>query len=174
MYITESLFIANAIDIAKKAHAGQTRKFSGRPYITHPLSVLKRLKDYGVTDQETLVAAITHDCIEDTDVTKEQIEKLFGKKVADYVVWLSNPKGEDKANHIKHLILNAPIPVVTIKVMDRIDNLQDASDKTQFLAKYKKSSDVIKDALEQRGLVKLLDEYLKYYNRVYSVGPYVL
>ena len=65
------------------AHAGQKRK-SGEPYITHPMHVALRLAEMGM-DHETIVAAILHDTIEDTPLTKEQLVAEFGHDVAELV-----------------------------------------------------------------------------------------
>ena len=65
------------------AHAGQTRK-SGEPYITHPIAVAKVLADQGL-DIETLIAAILHDTIEDTPLTRECLAGEFGETVAELV-----------------------------------------------------------------------------------------
>lgn len=172
--LVESNILARALEFAKNAHAGQYRKFSGKPYVIHPHSVYLRLKKFGVNDTETLVSAILHDTVEDSGITKDQLAKEFGSKVAEYVAWLSNPKSGNKAKHIEHIILTAPIPIVTIKVMDRIDNLSDGRPTEKFLQRYKESSDVIKDALEKRGLKKLYQEYMKSYSKHYLIGPYAL
>jgi len=74
-----------AIEFAVKAHAGTERRGKGFPYIVHPLeavAIVATMSD----DQELLAAAALHDVIEDTDYTAEDIEKEFGKRVADFVV----------------------------------------------------------------------------------------
>jgi len=74
------LELEHAIDIASTAHAGQKRK-SGKPYIIHPLSVAGTLIDWGM-DIDSVLAGVLHDTVEDTDVTLEKLESLFGKDVA--------------------------------------------------------------------------------------------
>ena len=69
--------------VGAAAHAGQTRK-SGEPYITHPVAVAGVLAEQKV-DVETLVAAILHDTIEDTPLTREQLAAEFGETVAELV-----------------------------------------------------------------------------------------
>ena len=61
--------IEHAIEVAKSAHEGQSRK-TGEPYIVHPLAVQKILEEWGM-DEDTIIAGILHDTIEDTDVTDE-------------------------------------------------------------------------------------------------------
>ena len=78
---TQRLFAA--FNYADKAHAGQLRK-DGSPYITHPLAVAEIVADLEL-DTDSIIAALLHDVIEDTDATHEDIAKLFGHTVADLV-----------------------------------------------------------------------------------------
>ncbi|MSZ46121.1 MAG: HD domain-containing protein, partial [Actinobacteria bacterium] len=75
--------LERAFDIAEKAHDGQSRK-SGEPYITHPIAVAEILADIGL-DQATIIAAILHDTVEDTNYSLEQLRKDFGVEVAALV-----------------------------------------------------------------------------------------
>ena len=70
----------HAIAVAKKAHEGQFRK-TGEPYITHPLAVKKILEEWGM-DEDTIIAGILHDTVEDTPLTLNDIKKEFGESVA--------------------------------------------------------------------------------------------
>ena len=71
----------NAIEYAIKAHAGQSRKAQGAPYILHPMEAA--VIAGGLTgDEEVLAAAVLHDVVEDTEATLTQIEKTFGSRVA--------------------------------------------------------------------------------------------
>lgn len=149
------------------SHRGQERKFSGDPYIKHPRRVRAGLKKFGVSDSDTLAAALLHDTIEDTKATYKDVEKYFNKNVADIVQWLSNPSSAEKAAHIKKIFDKAPYEVVLIKTMDRIDNLSDGG-SPKFFAKYKETSDIIRDGLKKRGFTKLYNEYMKTYNKVYQ------
>ena len=72
--------ITQAYQLANDAHQGQMRA-SGEPYITHPIAVAAILVELGM-DTDTLVAALLHDVVEDTDYTLEQLEKSYGKEVA--------------------------------------------------------------------------------------------
>src|SRR5215218_4157572 len=75
--------VERAFDFSESAHRGQFRK-SGEPYITHPLAVASILSQWRL-DAQGLAAALLHDVMEDTSVTKNELEKSFGKRVADMV-----------------------------------------------------------------------------------------
>ena len=75
--------VTRAYEFSAKAHEGQHRK-SGEPYIHHPLEVARILADMHM-DYPTLAAAILHDVIEDTPTLKDEIQKKFGKGVAELV-----------------------------------------------------------------------------------------
>ena len=78
----------DAIEYAKKAHEGQTRKGSDVPYIEHPLEVADIVKT--MTDDEAVwAAAVLHDTVEDTPASYESIKALFGKEVAELVEGLT-------------------------------------------------------------------------------------
>jgi hypothetical protein len=98
---------------------------------------------------------------------------VFNETVADLVMWVTNPKGGDKAEHIAKIFAEAPYEAILIKTFDRIDNLSDGGSK-KFFDKYKGTSDIVADGLKKRGFTKLYNEYMKTYNRVYGehVGPY--
>ena len=83
--------IDQAIRFAASAHKGAARKGNQQPYIFHPLEVLN-LVSMMTLDDDVLCAAILHDTVEDTDVTIEDIEREFGKKVAQLVSYESENK----------------------------------------------------------------------------------
>ena len=131
--------IKKAIDLATKAHEGQLRK-SGDPYISHPLAVMKIVEDWGM-DEDTIIAAVLHDTVEDTDITLEDIKNEFGENVAflvDGVTKLSNIRSgmrdidtylpETKDNLLRLLIaMGSDIRVLIIKLADRLHNLRTLS-----------------------------------------------
>ncbi|MFJ8530943.1 HD domain-containing protein [Bacillus sp. NPDC094106] len=126
-----------AIYVAEKAHEGQFR-VSGEPYITHPFAVTEILLDCKA-DIITLVAALLHDVVEDTDYTIEDIRGTFGEKVADIVEGLTKvdkkqipSKEEYEAINLKKLLLatQADIRVAIIKVVDRLHNMRTLQVKT--------------------------------------------
>jgi len=110
------------------AHASvdQKRKYTGEPYINHPAAVVAILKTINPTP-EMIAAAWLHDVVEDTTITLEHIEEVFGPKVREYVYYLSNPGLEAgnrtirKAND-RDRLAGAPPEVQTIKLADLIDN----------------------------------------------------
>ncbi len=131
--------IEKAIKMATAAHEGQMRK-SGDPYISHPIAVMKIVEDWGM-DEDTIIAAVLHDTVEDTDVTLDDIKKEFGEQVAflvDGVTKLSNARSgmrdidtylpETKDNLLRLLIaMGADIRVLIIKLADRLHNLRTLS-----------------------------------------------
>jgi len=122
--------IEKAFLTAKKAHAGQKRK-SGENYITHPLDAAIYLADYNL-DHETIMAAILHDVVEDTNISLGDLGKKFGKTVAELVDGVSkldkinfDSKEEADAANIQKMILamSNDIRVLLIKLADRRHNL---------------------------------------------------
>ena len=75
--------VKRAYEYAERKHDGQKRK-SGEPYIIHPLAVAEIVAEIGL-DTDAIVAALLHDCLEDTDASFEEISRMFGTTVADLV-----------------------------------------------------------------------------------------
>ena len=136
------LELDHAIDFATEAHKDQKRQ-SGEPFIAHPLSVAYSLIDWGM-DMDTIIAGILHDTVEDTEVTLEQIENLFGRDVAflvDGVTKVSQARAgmrnldeytpQTKDNLSKLLIaVGQDVRVIIIKLADRLHNLQTLQHKS--------------------------------------------
>ena len=121
--------IDKALKFSTAAHAAvnQKRKYTGEDYIVHPIAVSNLVKENGGTD-EMIAAALLHDTVEDTNVTREQIAEEFGWKVFKLVVELTDvTKPEDgnratrKAIEAKRLGM-ASKEAQTIKLADLIDN----------------------------------------------------
>lgn len=118
-----------AYSFAERAHEGQKR-FSGEPFITHPLAVVNILLDF-YPDESTLIAALLHDVAEDTPHTVEEIGKLFGQEIRDLcwgMVKLSkvHPKLNDtQMENLRKLFLAMvkDFRVVLIKLCDRLHNM---------------------------------------------------
>ena len=114
---------------ATAAHAavGQTRKYTGEPYVVHPIHVMSIVKTVPHTDA-MLAAALLHDTVEDTGVTIELIESEFGTEVAELVSWLTDVSKPADGNRAirKQLDLEhtaqAPAQAQTIKLADLISN----------------------------------------------------
>ncbi len=121
--------LERAYNTAEKYHRGQMRK-SGDPYITHPLAVTTILADIGMTEP-TLVAALLHDTVEDTEYTLDQLRGDFGDEVAllvDGVTKLDKVKYGDsaQAETIRKMIvaMSKDIRVLVIKLADRLHNMR--------------------------------------------------
>lgn len=98
----DSSLLDRAICFAVQAHANTERKGKGFPYIVHPLEVVAIVSTM-TSDQELLAAAVLHDTLEDTDATFEQLEQLFGRRVAELVAHESDVKLEGHASATWHL-----------------------------------------------------------------------
>ena len=79
-----------ALQFATEAHGSQVRKYTGEPYITHPIAVADIVRTVEGHTEEMLVAAVLHDVVEDTDVTIDDICKEFGTVVGMYVEYLTD------------------------------------------------------------------------------------
>jgi (p)ppGpp synthase/HD superfamily hydrolase len=120
---------ARALAFAKTAHEsiGQARKYTGEPYIVHPIAVAEIVRSVPHTP-EMIAAAYLHDVVEDTPVTIEEIRTAFGDKVAELVDWLTDVSGPGDGNRRKRRELDlkhtarAPPDAKTIKLADLIDN----------------------------------------------------
>ncbi|HPY99857.1 MAG TPA: bifunctional (p)ppGpp synthetase/guanosine-3',5'-bis(diphosphate) 3'-pyrophosphohydrolase [Clostridiales bacterium] len=127
----EVALIEKAYAMASKAHAGQTR-FSGEPYIMHPVEVTEILFELGM-DYESLIAAMLHDVVEDTDITLQDIEAAFGKDVANLVDGVTKlgkvpiaTWEERQAENIRKMLIamSQDIRVIIIKLADRLHNMR--------------------------------------------------
>ena len=136
--------IEKAYKVASEAHKNQFRK-SGEPYIIHPLCVAIILADLEM-DKETIAAGLLHDVVEDTDYTVEDIENLFGPKIAQIVDGLTKISGgifgdraSAQAENFKKLLLTMSddIRVILIKIADRLHNMRTLG--SMLIRKSKKS-----------------------------------
>lgn len=123
--------IMQAYTLANDAHKGQVRS-SGDPYISHPIAVASILVDYCM-DTDTIVSALLHDVVEDTDIPLEEIRKKFGDDVALMVDGVTkigqvplNTKEEQQAENIRKILMamSKDIRVIIIKLADRLHNMR--------------------------------------------------
>ncbi|MBR5262340.1 MAG: bifunctional (p)ppGpp synthetase/guanosine-3',5'-bis(diphosphate) 3'-pyrophosphohydrolase, partial [Clostridia bacterium] len=123
--------IRRAYDIAFEAHDGQFRR-SGEPYIIHPVQVAQILYNLGM-DSESMIAALLHDVVEDTELTEDDVKKEFGEDVANLVEGVTKlgkvplfTKEEQQAENVRKMLMamSQDIRVIIIKLADRIHNMR--------------------------------------------------
>ncbi len=123
--------VKKAYELAAKVHGGQKR-LSGEPYIMHPLSVALILARLGM-DDASIIAAMLHDTVEDTDLTNDEIKKEFGDTVAELVDGVTKigrvplqTKEEQQAENIRKMLIamSRDIRVIIIKLADRLHNMR--------------------------------------------------
>jgi GTP diphosphokinase / guanosine-3',5'-bis(diphosphate) 3'-diphosphatase len=123
--------VDKAIEFSAKAHEGQKRK-SGEPYLIHPLEVAKILTQLKM-DNASIIAAILHDTIEDTTVTKDDIIKDFGDEVAEIVdgvtkiskIIFTSQQDRQAENYRKMILaMSKDIRVIMVKLSDRLNNMR--------------------------------------------------
>ena len=124
--------ITKAFNFAKQAHKG-VRRLSGEPYIMHPIAVARIAVEEMGLGSTSICAALLHDVVEDTDYTVEDIENIFGEKVAMIVDGLTKISGgifddhkSAQAENFKKLLLTMSddIRVILIKICDRLHNMR--------------------------------------------------
>ena len=124
--------IRKAFEFANTAHAGVKRK-SGEPYIIHPLAVAKIVVEEIGLSATSIISALCHDVVEDTDYNLEDISNLFGEKVASIVDGLTKltdeftPQHDSKqANNFRKMLmtLSDDVRVILIKLADRLHNMR--------------------------------------------------
>ncbi len=128
---TDAARIRDAFDTADAAHEHQLRS-SGEPYIIHPLAVAEILADLGL-DPDTIIAALLHDAIEDTNTTYAQIKQKFGVSVADMVEGVTKltrmtyeTAEEVEIENLRKMFIAMArdIRVIIIKLVDRLHNMR--------------------------------------------------
>lgn len=123
--------IDQAFDFAYKAHFPVRRK-SGEPYILHPIAVATIVADEIMLGTTSIVTALLHDVVEDTDYTREDIEQFFGEKIASMVDGLTKMSGvfdhhsSLQAENFRKMLLSMSddVRVILIKLADRLHNMR--------------------------------------------------
>ena len=127
-----------AYDYARVKHEGQLRK-DGSPFVTHPLEVAHNCAEMGL-DEDSLIAALLHDTIEDTDASHEEIARLFGESVAELVEGVTKltrvtytSKEEEQMENLRKMLMAMArdIRVILIKIADRLHNMQTMNFQTE-------------------------------------------
>jgi guanosine-3',5'-bis(diphosphate) 3'-pyrophosphohydrolase len=130
--ISELAQLLAALQFAAHKHRAQRRKdVDASPYINHPIEVATILATRGgITDLSTLIAAVLHDTIEDTETSPEELEARFGPEVRALVLEVTDdkrlPKGERKRLQIQHAPLRS-VKAKIIKLGDKIANVRDVT-----------------------------------------------
>ncbi len=124
-------FIKRAFFLAKEAHEGVRRR-SGEPYLLHPIAVAKIVVEEIGLGVKSVVAALLHDVVEDTEYTVEDMERIFGPKIASMVDGLTKMSGvfnadtSEQAEYFRKVLLTLSddVRVILIKIADRLHNMR--------------------------------------------------
>jgi len=157
----EVSLVQKAYTLAENAHSGQLRR-SGESYIYHPLAVALILAELKL-DYYCIVAAILHDCIEDTSITKDDVEKEFGSQVAHIVEGVSklthlefNSNSQKQAKNFQKLVfaMSKDMRVMIIKLADRLHNMRtiDSMSDEKKIQKAKETSEIHAPIARRLGL----------------------
>ena len=178
--------INKAVDYASTKHQAQKRK-DGSPYIIHPLAVAQIVAEMGL-DCDAVLGALLHDCIEDTDASHEDIERIFGSTVAELVEGVTkltranfSTSEQAQMENLRKMFMamSKDIRVVLIKIADRLHNMRTMQYQTpeKQLKKCRETMDVYAPLAHRLGMQKikweLEDIALKYlvpdsYNEIMS------
>ena len=178
--------IERAVDYANQKHKVQKRK-DGSPYIIHPLAVAQIVAEMGL-DCDAILGALLHDCIEDTDASHEDIEKIFGPTVAELVEGVtkltranfsSSEQAQMENLRKMFMAMSKDIRVVLIKIADRLHNMRTMQYQTpeKQIQKCRETMDVYAPLAHRLGMQKikweLEDTALRYlapmeYNEIMS------
>jgi GTP pyrophosphokinase len=141
--------LSEALLLAISAHAGSYRG-DGIPYVIHPIRIALHAASLGLSTQ-TIIAAILHDVVEDTDITIEEIYSQFGDEVGSMVAALTKPeKGTPNRSDIyRDQLLNGPVEAKMIKLLDIQDNLADIDEflEPEKAKSYRKNREALAHAL---------------------------
>ena len=145
-------------------HKGQTRKYTGEPYITHPEAVGELVREHGLSETG-VIAAILHDTVEDTSANLENVEELFGTKVAEYVWYLTKPPAyvgnrATRKEHDRWRLSLAPEEVKIIKFFDIYHNAGSIKEHdTEFWESWRGEMSMLLLAMDVRSIESLMSKY---------------
>lgn len=180
--------LQDAIEFAEKAHEGQFRKGTRRPYIVHPMEVADIVSTM-TTDEEIICAAVLHDTIEDcTGITQEVLRLRFGKRVADMVMQESEDKSkswEERKGATITRLKKADPAVQMIGLADKLSNMRDIDrdypvfgdqlwkrfrmqSKEALAWYYKGIRDVLRESFEGKAA---FEEYCRLIDKNFGAGP---
>ena len=161
---TDMTLIDRAVEYAQNKHKEQKRK-DGSPYIIHPLAVAKIVTEMGL-DVDAVLGALLHDCIEDTDASHEEIEKLFGQTVAELVEGVtkltranfsSTEQAQMENLRKMFMAMSKDIRVVLIKIADRLHNMRTMQYQTpaKQVSKCRETMDIYAPLAHRLGMQKI-------------------
>ena len=156
--------IDKAVDYANAKHKFQKRK-DGSPYIIHPLAVAEVVAEMGL-DMDAILGALLHDCIEDTDASHEDIEKIFGQTVAELVEGVtkltranfsSTEQAQMENLRKMFMAMSKDIRVVLIKIADRLHNMRTMQYQTpaKQIIKCRETMDIYAPLAHRLGMQKI-------------------
>ena len=156
--------IDRAVEYAAAKHEYQRRK-DGSPYIIHPMAVAEIVTEMGM-DMDTILGALLHDCIEDTDASFEEISKLFGRTAAELVEGVtkltranfsSSEQAQMENLRKMFLAMSKDIRVVLIKIADRLHNMRTMQYQTpaKQIIKCRETMDIYAPLAHRLGMQKI-------------------
>ena len=156
--------IEEAIRYAEEKHKTQKRK-DGSPYIIHPLAVAELVAEMGL-DRDAVLGALLHDCIEDTDSTKDEIARLFGDATAELVEGVTkltranfSSSEERQMENLRKMFMamSKDIRVVLIKIADRLHNMRTMQYQTpeKQISKCRETMDIYAPLAHRLGMQKM-------------------
>jgi len=161
---SDMALVDRAVEYAQNKHKEQKRK-DGSPYIIHPLAVAEIVAEMGL-DLDAVLAALLHDCIEDTDASHEDIEKLFGQTVAELVEGVtkltranfsSTEQAQMENLRKMFMAMSKDIRVVLIKIADRLHNMRTMQYQTSAkqISKCRETMDIYAPLAHRLGMQKI-------------------
>ncbi len=156
--------IDKAVEYANSKHQYQKRK-DGSPYIIHPLAVAEVVAEMGL-DMDAILGALLHDCIEDTDASHEDIEKIFGATVAELVEGVTkltranfSTSEQAQMENLRKMFMamSKDIRVVLIKIADRLHNMRTMQYQTpaKQISKCRETMDIYAPLAHRLGMQKI-------------------
>ncbi len=161
---SDMALVDRAVEYARNKHKEQKRK-DGSPYIIHPLAVAQIVAEMGL-DLDAVLAALLHDCIEDTDASYEEIEKTFGQAVAEMVEGVtkltranfsSTEQAQMENLRKMFMAMSKDIRVVLIKIADRLHNMRTMQYQTSAkqISKCRETMDIYAPLAHRLGMQKI-------------------
>lgn len=173
--------IDRAVEYANVKHQFQKRK-DGSPYIIHPLAVAQIVAEMGL-DMDAILGALLHDCIEDTDASHEDIEKIFGPTVAELVEGVTkltranfSTSEQAQMENLRKMFMamSKDIRVVLIKIADRLHNMRTMQYQTpeKQIKKCKETMDIYAPLAHRLGMQRIKWELEDLSLRYLAPGAY--